>query len=153
VNEIHVEIEITLKSKMRRRRVDDATQAKNLINVAHRANITEISQNNERKKKIIAQEKKIEFRQIFKSFIDSSTEFWRLIVWAKNRNHKSKEIFKISTLTKKNAIEIDLITIENFAFKTKMLHRHCFSKTTKMNLFDLQTFVYRSIIEKTKTRI
>jgi hypothetical protein len=34
-----------------------------------------------------------------------------------------------------------------------MLHRHFFSNTTKTNLFNLKTFIYRLIIEKTKTRI
>jgi hypothetical protein len=32
------------------------------------------------KKKIITREKKIKFRQTFKSFINSSSRFWRLIV-------------------------------------------------------------------------
>ncbi len=83
------------------------------------------------KKKIIAREKKIEFRQVFKSLFDSSTEFWRLIVWANNKSHKSKEIFKISALTERNAVEIVLVTIEDFAFKTKMLHRHFFQTRQK----------------------
>jgi hypothetical protein len=105
------------------------------------------------KKKIIAREKKLEFRQIFRSLIDSSTRLWRLVAWAKNRSHKSREIFKISALTEKNAIENVLETIQDFAFKTKMLHKHFFFSTTKTNLFDLQTFIYRSAVEETKTRI
>jgi hypothetical protein len=56
-------------------------------------------------------------------------------------------------LTKKNAIEIVLETVEDFAFKTKMLHKHFFSNTTKTNLFDLQTFIYRSVVAETKSRI
>jgi hypothetical protein len=41
VNEIRVEIEIALKSKVRRRRIDDnATQAKSLIDDAHRTDMT-----------------------------------------------------------------------------------------------------------------
>jgi hypothetical protein len=51
VNEIRVEIEIALKSKVRRRRIDDATQAKSLIDDAHRTIVTEVSQNDERKEK------------------------------------------------------------------------------------------------------
>jgi hypothetical protein len=105
------------------------------------------------KKKIIAREKKIEFRQTFRFFINSSSRLWRLIVWAKNRNHKSKEIFKISALTERNAVEIVLETIEDFAFKTKMLHKHFFSNTTKTNLSDLQIFIYRSVVAETKTCI
>jgi hypothetical protein len=57
VSEIRVEIEIALKSKVRRRRVDNATQAKSLIDDAHRTVVTKVSQNDERKKKIIAQKK------------------------------------------------------------------------------------------------
>jgi hypothetical protein len=56
-------------------------------------------------------------------------------------------------LTKRNAIEIVLETIEDFAFKTKMLHKHFFSNTTKMNLSDLQIFIYRSVVAETKSRI
>jgi hypothetical protein len=102
------------------------------------------------KKKLITREKKIKFRQTFKFFINSSSKFWRLIVWAKNRNHKSRKIFKISILTKKNAIEIVFETIENFAFKSKMLHKHFFLNTIKTNLFDLQIFIYCSVVAKTK---
>jgi hypothetical protein len=51
VNKIRVEIEIASKSKVRRRRIDSATQAKNLIDDAHKAVVTKISQNDERKKK------------------------------------------------------------------------------------------------------
>jgi hypothetical protein len=83
------------------------------------------------KKKTIAREKKIKFRQTFRFFINSSSKLWRLIVWAKNRNHKSKEIFKISALTKKNAVEIVLETIEDFAFKTKMLIKTFFQTRQK----------------------
>jgi hypothetical protein len=56
-------------------------------------------------------------------------------------------------LTKKNAIKIVFEIIENFAFKTKMLHKHFFLNTTKTNLFDLQIFIYRSIVAETKSRI
>jgi hypothetical protein len=34
-----------------------------------------------------------------------------------------------------------------------MLHKHFFSNMTKTNLFDLQTFIYDSIVAKTKSRI
>jgi hypothetical protein len=51
VSEIRVEIEIALKLKMRRRCVDSATQAKSLIDDAHKTVVTKVSQNDERKKK------------------------------------------------------------------------------------------------------
>jgi hypothetical protein len=51
VNETRVEIEIALKSKMRRRRIDNTTQAKNLIDDAHKTIVTKVFQNEERKEK------------------------------------------------------------------------------------------------------
>jgi hypothetical protein len=51
VNEIRVQIEIALKSKMRRRCVDSATQAKSLIDDAYKTVVTKIFQSNERKEK------------------------------------------------------------------------------------------------------
>ncbi len=71
------------------------------------------------KKKIIARKKKIEFRQAFRFFIDTSFELWRLVVWAKNKNHKSKEVSKIFALTRKNAFDVILETIEDFYSKLK----------------------------------
>jgi hypothetical protein len=138
---------------MRRRCIDSATKAKNLIDDAHKTVVTKIFQNDERKEKDNCTKKKIEFRQTFRFFINSSSRFWRLIVWAKNRNHKSRKIFKISALTKRNTVEIVLETIEDFAFKTKMLHKHFFSNTTKTNLSNLQIFIYRSTVAETKSRI
>ncbi len=100
------------------------------------------------KKKIIARKKKIEFRQEFRFFIDTSFEFWRLIVWAKNKNHKSKEVFKIFALTRKNEFDVIHETIEDFLFKIEMLHQYFFSDTTKTNLNDLSKFNYRVFVEK-----
>jgi hypothetical protein len=100
------------------------------------------------KKKIIARKKKIEFRQVFRFFINTSFEFWRLIVWAKNKNHKSRKVFKIFALTKRNAFDVILETIEDFLFKIEMLHQHFFLNMTKTNLNDLQKFNYRVFVEK-----
>jgi hypothetical protein len=51
VNEIRVEIEIALKSKMRRRCIDSTTQTKSLIDDAHKTVVTKVSQSDERKEK------------------------------------------------------------------------------------------------------
>jgi hypothetical protein len=59
VSEIRVEIEIALKSKVRRRRVDSATQTKNLIDDAHRTIVTKVFQNDERKEENNCTKKKI----------------------------------------------------------------------------------------------
>jgi hypothetical protein len=34
-----------------------------------------------------------------------------------------------------------------------MLHKHFFSNTTETNLFDLQAFIYRSVVAETRSRI
>jgi hypothetical protein len=106
-----------------------------------------------KKKKIITQKKKIEFRQTFRFFIDMSSKLWRLIAWAKNKNHKSRKVFKIFALTQRNAIGVILETIKDFSFKIEMLHQDFFSNTTKSNSNDLQTFNYRVFVEKSKTSI
>jgi hypothetical protein len=62
MNETCVEIEIALKSKVRRRRIDNATQAKSLIDDAHKTVVTKIFQNDERKEENNCTKKKIEFR-------------------------------------------------------------------------------------------
>jgi hypothetical protein len=62
VSEICVEIEIALKSKMRRRRIDSATQAKSLISDAHKTIVTKVFQSDERKEKNNCTKKKIKFR-------------------------------------------------------------------------------------------
>ncbi len=100
------------------------------------------------KKKIIARKKKIEFRQAFRFFIDTSFELWRLVLWAKNKNHKSKDVSKILALTRRNASDVILETIEDFLFKIEMLHQHFFSNTTKTNFNNLQKFNYRVFVEK-----
>jgi hypothetical protein len=124
-----------------------------LIDDAYRTIVTKIFQSDERKEKNNCTKKENWVSSNIQIFIDSSSRLWRLIVWAKNRNHKSRKIFKISILTKRNAIEIVLETIEDFAFKAKMLHKHFFLNTTETNLFDLQTFIYRSAVAETTSRI
>jgi hypothetical protein len=51
VSEIRVEVEIALKSKVRRRRIDSATQTKSLIDDANKTIVTKIFQDDERKEK------------------------------------------------------------------------------------------------------
>jgi hypothetical protein len=115
--------------------------------------VTKISQNDERKEKDNCTKKKNWVSSNLQIFYRFVVQFWCLIVKTKKKSHKSKKIFKISVLTKKNTIEIVLETIEDFAFKTKMLHKHFFSDTTETNLFNLQNFIYRSVVAKTKSRI
>jgi hypothetical protein len=100
------------------------------------------------KKKIIARKKKIEFRQAFRFFIDTSFKLWHLIVWTKNKNHKSRKISKIFVLTRRNAFDVILEMIEDFLFKIEMLHQHFFSNMTKTNINDLQKFNYHVFVEK-----
>jgi hypothetical protein len=66
----------------------------------------------------------------------------------KNKNHKSKKVFKILALTKRNAFDVILEMIEDFSFKIEMLHQHFFLNTTKTNFNNLQKFNYRVFVEK-----
>jgi hypothetical protein len=81
VNEIHVKIEIALKSKMRQRCIDNTLQTKSLISDAHKINVTEIFQNDEWKEKDNCTRKKAWVSsnlQIFYRFVDEILTFNRL---------------------------------------------------------------------------
>jgi uncharacterized protein with NAD-binding domain and iron-sulfur cluster len=110
------------------------------------------------KKKIIARKKKIEFRQAFRFFIDTSSEFWRLIAWTKNKNHKSRKVFQIFALTRRNATDVVLEKIEDFSFKIEMLHQHFFLTRQrrilmicKRSIITLSSRNWRQTFKKTKS--
>jgi hypothetical protein len=71
----------------------------------------------------------------------------------KNKNHKSRKVFKILALTRRNAIDVILEIIKDFSFKIKMLHHHFFLNTIKTNFIHLQMFNYRVFVEKSKINI
>jgi hypothetical protein len=100
------------------------------------------------KKRIIAKKKKIEFRQVFRTICDSSTNFWRLIRWTRIRNHKSKDTSKILDLLRRN-IENNVLEITiDFEFKTRLLSNLFFSDTIEIDLSDLSSFNYFNVVVK-----
>ncbi len=82
------------------------------------------------KKRIIAK-KKIEFKQIFRIICDTSSNFWRLIRWARTRSYKSKNTSKISNLLRRD-VENNVFEITtNFEFKIRFLSKFFFSTRSK----------------------
>ncbi len=100
------------------------------------------------KKRIIARKKKIEFRQVFRTICDSSTNLWRLARWARTRSHKSKDTSKIFDFSRRN-IENNVLEITtDFEFKTRFLSDLFFSDTIEIDLSDLSNFSYLNVVVK-----
>jgi hypothetical protein len=100
------------------------------------------------KKRIIAKKKKIEFKQIFRTICDSSTNFWRLIRWARIRNHKSKNTLKIFDFSRRD-IESNVLEITiDFEFKIRLFSNLFFFDTIEINLSDLSNFNYLNVVVK-----
>jgi hypothetical protein len=100
------------------------------------------------KKRIIAKEKKIEFRQVFRSICDSSTNFWRLARWTRIRSHKSKDTSKILDFSRRD-IESNVLEIAtDFEFKIRFLSDLFFSDTIEIDLSDLSNFSYLNAVMK-----
>jgi hypothetical protein len=100
------------------------------------------------KKRIIAKKKKIEFKQVFCIIRDSSSNFWRLIRWARTRNHKSRNTSKISNFSRRDAKSNILEVITNFEFKTRFLSNLFFSNTIEIDFIDMSSFNYLMIVLK-----
>jgi hypothetical protein len=105
------------------------------------------------KKRIIARKKKIEFRQVFHIICDSSSNLWRLIRWARTRNHKSKDTSKISNLSRRDAESSALEVTTNFEFKTRFLSNLFFSDTIEIDLIDMSNFNYFNVVLKSSSLI
>jgi hypothetical protein len=100
------------------------------------------------KKRIIAKKKKIEFKQVFRSICDSSTNFWRLIRWAKTRSHKSKDTSKILDFSRRD-IENNVLEITiDFEFKTRFFSNLFFFDTIEIDFNDLSNFNYFNVVMK-----
>ncbi len=105
------------------------------------------------KKRIIAKEKKIEFKQIFRIICDSSSSLWRLIRWARIRNHKSKNTSKISNFSRRDADNNVFEMTTNFEFKIRFLSNLFFSDTIKIDLIDMSSFNYFNVVLKSSLLI
>ncbi len=96
---------------------------------------------NDRKQKIIQKVKRINFRQEIEKTIDISTSLWRLAKWAKDRNHLSREIFKMLIL------KFNDRTIDTFEKKIDMFKSVFFSASSSIDLIDISRFFYSNSIE------
>ncbi len=100
------------------------------------------------KKRIIARKKKIEFRQVFRTICDSSSNLWRLIRWARTRNHKSRNTSKISDFSRRDAENNAFEMTTYFEFKIRLLSNLFFSDTIEIDLIDMSNFNYLNVVLK-----
>ncbi len=100
------------------------------------------------KKRIIAKKKKIEFKQVFRTICDSSSNLWRLIRWARIRSHKSKNTSKISNLSRRDVESNAFEVTTNFEFKIRFLSNLFFSNTIEIDLIDMSNFNYLNVVLK-----
>jgi hypothetical protein len=96
---------------------------------------------NDRKQKIIQKTKRANFRQKIEKMIETLTSLWRLVKWAKNKNHQSREMFKMLIL------RFNDLTIETFNEKTKMFKSVFFSTSSSIELDDISRSFYLRFIE------
>jgi hypothetical protein len=101
------------------------------------------------KKKIINRKKKLKFRRVFCIICNSSSNLWRFARWAKSKNHRSKEIFKISDLLRKNNKKNVLECAKDFNIKTRLLFKLFFFNTVNANLNDISTYNYFDAVKET----
>jgi predicted RNA binding protein with dsRBD fold (UPF0201 family) len=79
---------------------------------------------------------------------DSSSNFWRLIRWARTRSHKSRDTSKISDLSRRDAENNAFEVTTNFEFKTRLLSDLFFSDTIETDLIDMSNFNYLNAVLK-----
>ncbi len=103
--------------------------------------LTLYMKNNNRKQKIIQKTKRANFRQKIEKIVEKFTSLWRFIKLAKNKNHQSREIFKMLIL-----LFTDL-TIETFNEKAKMFKNVFFSTSSSIAFDDISKSFYFHFIE------
>jgi hypothetical protein len=96
---------------------------------------------NDRKQKIIQKTKRVNFRQKIEKIVETFTSLWRLVKWAKNKNHQSREMLKMLTL------KFNDLTTETFDEKAKMFKSVFFSTSSSMKLDDISRSFYFRFIE------
>jgi hypothetical protein len=96
---------------------------------------------NDRKQKIIQKTKRVNFRQKIEKIVETFTSLWRFVKWAKNKNHQSREVFKMLIL------EFDDLTTETFDEKAKMFKNVFFSTSSSIELDDISRSLYLRSIE------
>jgi hypothetical protein len=100
------------------------------------------------KKKIINKEKKMKFRRVFRAICNISSRLWRLIRWAKSKNHRFKKISKIFDLICRNQKNNVFECVNDFNFKTRFLIEFFSSDTINANLNDISTYNYSNAVNK-----
>jgi hypothetical protein len=96
---------------------------------------------NDRKQKIIQKTKRANFRQKIEKMIETFTSLWRLVKWAKNKNHQSRKVFKMFIF------RFNDLTTETFDEKTKMFKNVFFSTSSSIELDDISKSFYFRFIE------
>jgi hypothetical protein len=96
---------------------------------------------NDRKQKIIQKTKRANFHKKIETIVETFTNLWWLVKWAKNKNHQSRKMFKMLILRFNN------LTIETFDEKTKMFKSVFFSTSSSIELDDISRSFYFRFIE------
>jgi hypothetical protein len=145
--------QVLLKRKVRWSDNDDETSTKRMNYITHRESLTKLSENVKWKKANHHKKKKIEFRQVFRIICDSSSNFWRLIRWARIRNHKSRNTSKISNFSRRDAENNAFEMTTNFEFKIRFLSNLFFSDTIEIDFIDVSNFNYLNVVLKSSSLI
>jgi hypothetical protein len=101
------------------------------------------------KKKIIVKKKKMKFRRVFRIICDLSSNLWRLVRWTRIKNHRSREVFKISNLIRRSRESNVFECATNFDFKTRLFFELFFSSTINADLNDISIYNYSDAVVKT----
>jgi hypothetical protein len=96
---------------------------------------------NDRKQKIIQKTKRVNFRQKIEKIVETFTSLWQFVKWAKNKNHESREVFKMLIL------KFNDLTIKTFDEKAKMFKNVFFSTFSSIEFNDISKSFYSRFIE------
>jgi hypothetical protein len=96
---------------------------------------------NNRKQKIIQKTKRVNFRQKIEKIVETLTNLWRLVKWAKNKSHQSRKVLKMFIF------KFNDLMIETFNEKTKIFKNVFFSTSSSIELDDISRFFYFRLIE------
>jgi hypothetical protein len=96
---------------------------------------------NDRKQKIIQKTKRVNFRQKTEKIVETFTSLWRFVKWAKNKNHQSREVFKMLIF------KFNDLTTETFNEKVKMFKNVFFSTSSSIEFDDISRSFYSRFIE------
>ncbi len=96
---------------------------------------------NDRKQKIIQKTKRVNFRQKIEKIVETLTSLWRLVKWAKNKSHQSREVLKMLIF------KFNDLTIKTFDEKAKMFKSVFFSTSSSIEFNDISRSFYFRFIE------